>query len=125
MFSSLAILSGLYVFIYFVFLHEIEEQSYTLTYQGFNYLIVLPLFSLEMMAVIGLIAQSYAYTSLSSAVRKFFYKIGAFIPVFFSVIMNGSQFLIETSITVTINSNYFVPFLFMGLLFAIGFYPER
>lgn len=122
MFSSLAILSGLYVFIYFVFLHEIEEQSYTLTYQGFNYLIVLPLFSLAMMAVIGLIAQSYAYTSLSSAVRKF---CGAFIPVFFSVIMNGSQFLIETSITVTINSNYFVPFLFMGLLFAIGFYPER
>lgn len=121
--AMIALLSGIYLLAYVLFFQSLDEQSYILTHRGFYTLLAMPIFTFSLATIGGMLVQSWAAIHLSLKVRSFC-KGFALLSMGCSFLFMGTLFFVDLPITIQTTSAYFVPFLFVGILFSIGIYKE-
>lgn len=121
--AVVVVLNIVYVLAYHSFFSQIGEQSYTMTHRGFYTLFSVPLLTMCIVAIIGVFVQSWATLQVSIRVRLFLKGL-SLLSISCYLLFMGTHFLIGLPINIEGTSAIFLPFLFIGLFFSIGFHKE-
>lgn len=121
--AVVVVLNIAYMLGYHLFFSQTGEQSYTMTHRGFYTLFSMPLLTMCIVAIAGILVQSSAKLQISIRVRSFLKGL-SLLSISCYLLFMGTHFLIGLPINIEGTSAIFLPFLFIGLFLSIGFYKE-